>query len=527
MSIFTIQDILQLIFNFCHITDKRNLIKTCKTCHKLSMLMPNAEKDFQEMINSTKYLDEIKFTSFDNPLYKYTIELVYDGYSHLIPNRYVVPQNRILHYYYNVYYRIAKNGNLDMLKLMLQIRNPPNLKDNIDWTVRGAARGGHKNILEWVMQKYKINYRATEYAAKGNHFELLKWLYDKGIKLTDTGNAYSVKTGNMEMIKWFFERNDYVDDGCLHYAVKNNNMDLVKWLYEKDNESLWALCDHAIAEGKLEILKWTLNRGFVMQSKSPYSCSMHGGHIEILEWLKENGYIKVSKQIKKERLYDRKKSKALSINAAWANNFQTLKWAYENTFPISPEVCKKTALNGNLEILEWYVENVGELTDDPSVDAVEGGHLEVLKWILKKGIKMSNKLCATAAWYGHFDLLKWLHENGCPWTSKTCVNAARMGHFSILKWAYEKGCPLSAQCCANTARYGHVEILKWLREKGCDWDCDLGTEAVQYNSVYIIEWFTRNGYKIHPIVYEELKRNKVWWKCLQDTYFFKESELVK
>ena len=84
MSIFTIQDILQLIFNICPITDKRNLIKTCKTCHKLSILMPNIEKDFQKMINSTKYLDEIKFTSFDNSLYKYTIELVYDGYSHLI-----------------------------------------------------------------------------------------------------------------------------------------------------------------------------------------------------------------------------------------------------------------------------------------------------------------------------------------------------------------------------------------------------------------------------------------------------------
>ena len=62
MLAYLVQDILQLIFNYCSITDKRNLTRTCKSCYKLSICMRDAEKDFQNMINSTKYLNEIKFT---------------------------------------------------------------------------------------------------------------------------------------------------------------------------------------------------------------------------------------------------------------------------------------------------------------------------------------------------------------------------------------------------------------------------------------------------------------------------------
>lgn len=44
-------DIISIIFNFCPITDKRNLIRTCHTYNKLSKLMPKVEKEFQKMIN--------------------------------------------------------------------------------------------------------------------------------------------------------------------------------------------------------------------------------------------------------------------------------------------------------------------------------------------------------------------------------------------------------------------------------------------------------------------------------------------
>lgn len=209
MSILPIQDILQIIFYNCLITDKRNFIRTCKSCYKLSILMPNVENEYQKMINSTKFLGEMKFTNFDNPLYKFTIELVYDSYKHLIPDRYIIPENRILHYYNNIYYQTAQKGNLDMLKLLLEIKNPPNLKRNIEHIMMGAAKGGHKFILEWMIKEnYEIDNRAMTYAATGNHFELLKWLYEQEIEFISARTIpYAIKFNNIEMLEWIFERN--------------------------------------------------------------------------------------------------------------------------------------------------------------------------------------------------------------------------------------------------------------------------------------------------------------------------------
>lgn len=461
MSIFTIQDILQIIFNYCPITDKRNFIRTCIFCYKLSVHMPVIEKYFQEMINSTRYL-ELKFTNFDISLYKYTIELVYDGYTYLFPDRYLIPENGVLYYCYKIYYQIAKTGNLNMLKLILS--KLPYRSGIINRITRGAAKGGHKFILEWLKENnYVINsHCAAEYATRGNHFELLKWLYELSIVLPN--KAHVVKTNNMEIIKWFFEKDGSIDEDCIYYAVKNNNMDLVEWFYQKDPNLLLVICECAIEEGKLEILKWASSHCVLFRTKH-YSCLTYGGHIEILEWLKENNYMI-------------EKSEELSKNAAFANNFETLKWAYENSFSISPFVCEGAALNGNIEMLEWCKRKVGsEITNEVAKRAIESGNLETLKWILKNGAQMNDKLCAEAALYGEFDVLQWLYENGCPWTSKTCENAASMAHFSILKWAYEKGCPLNMKCCnIKISCCGHVEILKWLGEKGYN------------NNLYGIAW---------------------------------------
>ena len=508
MSIILIQDILRIIFEYCPITDKRNLIRTCKLCYKLSFLMSNVEKEFQNMINSTGYLDQIKFTSFDNLLYKYTIELIYDGYAHLIPNRYVIPENRIMHYY-DIYYRIAKKGNIDMLNLMLKIKDPPNLKANIKYIVKGAARGGHKSIIEWIIKKYKVDCHATQYAAKGNHFELLKWLYKNGFKISKMVNGCAVKTGNMEMIKWVFKKNNYICGTCVYFAVKNNNVDLLQWFYDYNTYISELICDNAVIGGKIEIVKWCLNRGLNYVAIDPYSC-----HIEMLEWLKKNNYITT-------------KSEKLSIEATHSNKFETLKWAYENGFLISPKVCEEAALVDNIEILKWYRKNIGNVTIQAAEVAIKSGRLEILKWILKKGIKMNADFCGMAAWYGHFDILKWLYKNNCPWNSITCESATHNGHFSILKWVYKKGCPLNTLCCANTACFGHVEILKWLREKGCEWDDNLGYEALSHNSVYIIEWAKENGYRINPKTYRRLMSNKTQFKNRNNKYFFNKDELVE
>jgi len=67
------------------------------------------------MINDSNMLDiRIRFTRFDNLLYKYTLELIYDNYYHLIPDRYFCQQNRIMFMYPIIYKKVAYSGNLIM-----------------------------------------------------------------------------------------------------------------------------------------------------------------------------------------------------------------------------------------------------------------------------------------------------------------------------------------------------------------------------------------------------------------------------
>ena len=146
MELFPL-DIIDLIFFLCSISSKRSFIRTCHRFSKYSTLMPKFEKEFQKMIVKTKFFHKYNFTSFSNPLYKFTIELVYDNC--LIPDTYIIPENRIIHEYPKLYYRIGLQGNLGMIQKILD-----NKPINVCHTMRGAAQGGHKHILEWMEKKW-------------------------------------------------------------------------------------------------------------------------------------------------------------------------------------------------------------------------------------------------------------------------------------------------------------------------------------------------------------------------------------
>ena len=475
-----VPDIMQIIFLLCPITDKRNFIRTCKTYSKLSALMPEIERNFQNMINDTKYLFFMKYSGFYNPLYKYTIELIYDGYANLIPEHYIVPENRVMYQYKKIYYRAALNGDLSMIRLLLRLGKTSYLWNNIDFVFRGAAKMGNMEILNWLCDNgYKFNRWTTACAAKGNQFETLKWLVDKGCKMDVLTSSYAAKIGNMEMLKWILnEKKCETDNYVVFKAVSKGHIDIVKWLHVKDPENLYNVCNIAAKFGHLDILKWGLDNGYRISS---FTNAMEGGHIHILQWLKDNGYFRPKKTLCKY--------------AAWAGNFECLKWGRLNDCPWDEQVCAKAAERGDLEMLKWLRENGCPWNKSTCHDAATGGHLEVLKWCRQNGCPWNKSTCYGAAWGGHLDVLKWARENGCDWNAETCSRAAHNGHFELLKWARENGCDWDADTCADTVKHDHFDILKWLKVNGCPWDEELCINAVEFKNLNILKWASDNGCK--------------------------------
>lgn len=154
-------DQILIIFQLLPMVDKRNLYRTQKRFTNLPI--KDAEDEFENSINEKKY--------FSNRLNRYTYEHIYSGYAKLIPERYLIRTNFILYRSSKIYYNSAKQGYLDNLTLLIRCN-----KTCRHWIMRGAAEGGHLEILKWGLENScELDNVVLNKAAEYGHLEIIKW----------------------------------------------------------------------------------------------------------------------------------------------------------------------------------------------------------------------------------------------------------------------------------------------------------------------------------------------------------------
>ena len=497
-------DIVRYIFLICPISDKRSFIRTCREFSSYTILMPEIEKEFQRMILETKFFYSHNFTGFSNPLYKYTIEIVYDNYDHLIPDKYIIPENRILHQYKKIYYRAGLRGNLSMIQRFLKLNKNSYDANNADFAMRGAAESGSTHILKWMRHNnYKFNRWTSAHAVKGNQFVILKWLIKRGCLIDELCTKYSAKAGNLILLMWLLNKKKCeIDWDAIYVASRNGHIDIIKFIYRKNIiRNHVVLYDGAMRGGSVNILEWILEKNYdVGISKWACGRASFEGHIHVLEWVHKNN------------LFDNRRADSCEV-AVKGGNFECLKWLVENGCPLSKKICNKAVKKGNIEIAEWLIGKGCVLDVTRLYCAVaENGHLDMLKWLVGKGYKMSFEISSGAANYGHLELLQWAVSNGCPMNIRLIIDAVRNGHIDIVKWAIENGCEwdftkvksgterlfvrkLNIEACRATVVHNHLDILKWLRTTGFHWDETICMTAIQYKNLDILQWAIENGCK--------------------------------
>src|ERR1044071_5446050 len=342
-------DIINTIFILCSITSKRLLIRTCKKFYKYTELIPKIEKEFQTMIVKKKFFHKENFTAFTNPLYKFTIELIYDNYQ--IPEKYIIRENRIIHHYPKIYYRLGLQGNLDLLRKILG-KNSEN--EYACHAMRGAAKNNHKHILKWMKKNgYQFNKHTSTYAVKGNKFDLLKWLIKHECPYDEMCTAYSAKVGNINMLRWLLKHNCEMSYGAMYLASYKNHIDILK-----------CLCMGKVVED------------IIIVGKACITGACAGGHINLLEWFKT------------KFKFDLNKGVDFYKAAIQKNQFECLKWLEKNGFVIDNILCFVAVAHGNIEILEWLVNKGCKLDNDMCRQAAINGHLEMLKWMINRECKL-------------------------------------------------------------------------------------------------------------------------------------------
>ena len=143
----TSNDIIRVIFGALPITDKRKFTRTCREyVAVLPVLMEQAAKNFYKMIRQTNYVSQCKINM--KTLCKFTIELLFDGYAHLIPERYIIETNEMLYNYENIYFNSGRRKQVGVIELLMKCN-----KNYSKEIAKGLANGGHLKVLKWVRKK--------------------------------------------------------------------------------------------------------------------------------------------------------------------------------------------------------------------------------------------------------------------------------------------------------------------------------------------------------------------------------------
>ncbi len=403
-------DLIFYIFNLIHkITDKRQFIRTCIRFNNLTKkLMKDVEKQFI-IKNYKNVIGNHDMKNFNNVnsyfVEKFTFELMYDDYLHLMPMSYLTPKNKI------IMEALAYRGDIKLLQKALD-----NSCEITYDTFTNAAENGHLETIKWLSEKYGDNRWGNRglcyYACKNNCLHILEQLHCENYEFDGTPFYTAAKYGNLEILIWAKKHGLYIGHNSYVYAGGNGHLDVVKWGIENDEYvPSWDACCEAAGNGQLEVLKWLRNYGCEW---NPFTCTNAAseGQLECLKWAVENG-CEWDEDCLCEIDY---------TNPAQNGHFEVVKWAFDNGFKHNWNVAFYAAGNGDFKMLKWALDN---------------GH------------DLNKSLCYSAASSGHLNILKWLRENGCEWDRTVCSVAIEHGHFEIYEWAKENGCLECYDCDFN------------------------------------------------------------------------------
>lgn len=396
-------------------------------------------------------------------------------------------------------YRAAKQGHLDMVKLLLE-RNPEllNFKMNdevFDFTVLSyAAKADKKDIVEYLLQQ-GANASIPDgnrtlplhWAAYNGNLDMVKLLLDSKPKtLNSLGNQgstalmLSARNSKMDVLKYLLDKNanvnirDELGYLPLHWATQNGHLDTVKLLIDND------LCDVnstgspagatalgiAAMEGKLDIAKYLIEKGADLNIPCnagylPLHWAASEGRLDFLKFLIDNNHYEID-------LKNRRNATALRV-ACEKGRTEIVEYlldkganawiaGIDNHIPMI-----MASYLGHLEIVKLFLDKNPDCIDTKFFKgitllraAAEGNKLDTLQYLLANGASPmigdndDDLPLHSAAYHGHLNVVKFLREN-----HPASVNYKN----------FTQGTPLSA-----AAKNGKLEIVRYLLQYGANPD---------------------------------------------------------
>jgi hypothetical protein len=326
-------DVLGYLFSHIrYITDARNLSKVCPLYNQLlSQHVDHLEKEYK-----FRYAD-LKFVEWwdlpDGTKEKYTVEIILDGYCHLIPEYYYSPYNKI------IFPMLAFGGNFELLKVAHQ--------KGCEWdqyAVRCASYSGHLDILEWLLNNRWIKKHEGDIYLNVvivPQLKILDWLNTK-IEINSgklQNNAMS--RGQISVLEWMESHGFRIEvPECYRIGTQSGHVHLLQWAKDRNIEPEESFYNEAVTFGHPNILDWALENGYLKEIPQ-WDWAIENEHTNVLDWALDHDYV----------LDDSFYAKVIK-----ADSTEILKWAIKRGFELTKSWRDLAISSQKVDIINWMIE---------------------------------------------------------------------------------------------------------------------------------------------------------------------------
>jgi hypothetical protein len=137
-----------------------------------------------------------------------------------------------------------------------------------------------------------------QFAAINGNWESVKYMYSKGVKLTDNMMAIATDYSQLEVIKWLYLNGVKINKNAMYYAAKKGDLEIVKWLFEHGGRIIYVAINNKAEEGSRILEYYLPNSSEIgslkyikrLDANIIFTCSImdtaaENGHFELVKWL--------------------------------------------------------------------------------------------------------------------------------------------------------------------------------------------------------------------------------------------------
>lgn len=490
MEILT-SDSQAYLFKNLSITSKRSMLCVNKNFYLFSSFMKQYETKFHKMINHDRYLSPIPNCYHYYPLYKYTVEMIYDDCTHMIPERYMIYQNIILTKYGSIYKILIKRNDTNTINIILSIIG--NSASSLKIMIKYAVKYDNISLLEKIIHCKRMTIinsllkidEINIYAAKYGKNEIIEWynLHRHSYKfgrskskqqLNDDALFEAIEKNQLKFIEKYLPLKNVTNDH-IYYAAYYNHQNMLDYFQQTvfDEKKYYNMAIGALNGDHLDILKMAFGENNIPNfSTLIISDKTICGNIQIIRYLLDNNHMQIDL--------------ILAQTIVRSGNVQCLREIYKTeTDPKLLNYLNDDCLYtmafyyGHIEMLEYLLSlhkiDVSTIKIAVQDDAVtEINIYDIIKWIVDNKKNqwsphyISNKdivvILSKACEYNCLDAIKYIH-NKIPQfpAQKIILYALHHNHINIMIWLLENFDNCDNYICAIAIYLERLDLVKWLR----------------------------------------------------------------